>query len=157
MPDRNGSLCDYRPESGVYDEMMLPSGELRQHWQIFGSFLNHCAAGDFTLRAESIQRLLRDHGVTYNVYDDALGTSRPWALDALPFIVAQQEFGHVQRGLDQRGRLLDAALRDLYGPQRLLRDGVLPPGLIYANPGYLRSVLGIDPPGGRFIFLTTSR
>ncbi len=152
MPDRNGSLCDYRPESGVYDEMMLPSGELRQHWQIFGSFLNHCAAGDFTLRAESIQRLLRDHGVTYNVYDDALGTSRPWALDALPFIVAQQEFGHVQRGLDQRGRLLDAALRDLYGPQRLLRDGVLPPGLIYANPGYLRSVLGIDPPGGRFIF-----
>lgn len=142
----------YLPEAGVYDEMLMPSGELRPHWKTFGSFLNQCTKQDFNTRADSIQRLLRDHGVTYNIYDDALGTSRPWSLDTLPFIVAQDEFLQVQRGLDQRGRLLNAILMDLYGPQKLIRDGLIPASLVHANPGYLRPVLGINPPGGRFVF-----
>lgn len=145
-------LTGYSPEPGVYDEMLLPSGELRPHWKTFGSFLNQCGKDDFSVRADSIQRLLRDHGVTYNIYDDAIATSRPWALDTLPFIVAQEEFQQIQRGLDQRGRLLNAILLDLYGPQKLLRDGLLPPSLVQANPGYLRPVQGINPPGGRFVF-----
>ncbi|MEQ1750353.1 MAG: circularly permuted type 2 ATP-grasp protein, partial [Prosthecobacter sp.] len=145
-------MTGYRPEPGIYDEMLLPNGELRAHWKTFGSFLNQCTKSDFSVRADSIQRLLRDHGVTYNIYDDALGTSRPWSLDTLPFILALEEFQQVQRGLDQRGRLLNAILSDLYGPQKLLRDGLLPPSLVYANPGYLRPVRGIIPAGGRFVF-----
>ena len=124
----------YLPEAGVYDEMLMPSGELRPHWKTFGSFLNQCTKQDFNTRADSIQRLLRDHGVTYNIYDDALGTSRPWSLDTLPFIVAQDEFLQVQRGLDQRGRLLNAILLDLYGPQKLIRDGLIPASLVHSKP-----------------------
>jgi len=145
-------LTGYRPDAGVYDEMVMPSGDLRPHWKVFGTFLAHCKQADFAERGESIQRLLRDHGVTYNIYDDALGTSRPWALDLLPFIVAQQEFRLVQEGMDQRGRLLNAILQDIYGPQKLLHQGLLPPGIVQANPGYLRPVVGVSPPGGRFIF-----
>lgn len=132
--------------------MVLPSGELRPHWKTFGSFLGQCSEADFKQRAETVQRLLADHGATYNIYDDALGTSRPWMLDILPFIVAEQDWRSVQEGLDQRGRLLNAILLDLYGPQKLLRDGLLPPGIIQANPGFLRPVMGVNPPGGRFIF-----
>lgn len=142
----------YRPEAGSYDEMLLPNGELRPHWKTFGSFLNQCSEDDFSSRSASIQRLLHDHGVTYNIYDDAQGSSRPWSLDTLPFIVAQEEFQQIQRGLDQRGRLLNAILLDLYGPQKLLRDGLIPPALIHANPGFLRPVVGINPTGGRFVF-----
>jgi uncharacterized circularly permuted ATP-grasp superfamily protein/uncharacterized alpha-E superfamily protein len=145
-------VIGYQQEPGIYDEMLLPNGELRPHWKTFGSFLNQCTKSDFSVRADSIQRLLRDHGVTYNIHDDALGTSRPWSLDTLPFILALEEFQQVQRGLDQRGRLLNTILLDLYGPQKLLRDGLLPPSLVYANPGYLRPVRGINPPGGRFVF-----
>jgi uncharacterized circularly permuted ATP-grasp superfamily protein len=68
----------YRPEAGSYDEMLLPNGELRPHWKTFGSFLNQCSEDDFSSRSASIQRLLHDHGVTYNIYDDAQGSSRPW-------------------------------------------------------------------------------
>ncbi len=142
----------YRPEAGTYDEMLLPNGELRPHWKTFGSFLNQCTEDDFSSRSASIQRLLHDHGVTYNIYDDAQSSSRPWSLDTLPFIVAQEEFQQIQRGLDQRGRLLNAILLDLYGPQKLLRDGLIPPALIHANPGFLRTVVGINPAGGRFVF-----
>lgn len=146
------SLHGYRATPGVFDEMAMPSGELRPHWKVFGSFLAQCTQTDLKQRAETIQRLLHDHGVTYNIYDDALGTSRPWNLDLLPFIVADQEWRTVQAGLDQRGRLLNAILLDLYGPQKLVRNGLVPPGLLQANPGFLRSVQGINPPGGRFIF-----
>jgi uncharacterized circularly permuted ATP-grasp superfamily protein/uncharacterized alpha-E superfamily protein len=142
----------YSAERGVFDEMVDANGVLRPHWKTFGGFLDQCGAQDFKARSEDVQRLLRDHGVTYNVYEDASGTSRPWSLDILPFIVSQEDFKAVQAGLDQRGRLLNAILQDIYGPQRLLRDGLLPPGLVYANPGYLRPVLGVNPPGGRFIF-----
>lgn len=148
----DGCLRDYRPVPGVYDEMVMPSGELRPHWKTFGSFLAQCSPADFQQRAEAIRRLLADHGATYNIYDDGLGTSRPWMLDMLPFIVAEQEWRTIQDGLDQRGRLLNAILLDLYGPQRLLHDGLLPPGIVHGNPGFLRPVVGVSPPGGRFIF-----
>jgi uncharacterized circularly permuted ATP-grasp superfamily protein/uncharacterized alpha-E superfamily protein len=147
-----GMHARYLSERGVFDEMVDANGVLRPHWRTFGGFLNQCAAEDFKARSEDVQRLLRDHGVTYNVYEDASGTSRPWSLDILPFIVSQDDFKVVQAGLDQRGRLLNAVLQDIYGPQHLLRNGLLPPGLVYANPGYLRPVLGVNPPGGRFVF-----
>ena len=152
MRGLDGCLLNYRAMPGVFDEMVLPSGELRPHWKTFGSFLAQCSDADLKQRNDSIQRLLADHGATYNIYDDALGTSRPWMLDLLPFIVAEQDWRRVQEGLDQRGRLLNAILLDLYGPQKLLRNGLLPPGIVQANPGFLRPVMGINPPGGKFIF-----
>ena len=39
-----------------------------------------------------------------------------------------------RRRWSQRARLLNLILADLYGPQRLLRDGLLPPALVLANP-----------------------
>lgn len=153
---RGGALQGYKPAPGVYDEMMLPSGDLRPHWRIFGSFLEQCSPSDIQARLDTVQRLLRDHGVTYNIYDDALGTSRPWALDLIPFIVPAHEAQSIGRGLAQRARLLDLILSDLYGPQRLLKDGRLPPTLVTANPGFLRPVVGVVPPGRRFLHVLGS-
>lgn len=143
----------YVPASGVYDEMMFPDGTVRPHWAAFGRFLEQCSPSDLRSRAETVQQLLHDHGVTYNVFEDALGTSRPWALDLLPFLVAASEFQTITTRLNQRARLLEAILQDLYGPQKLLRNNLLPAQLVYANPGFLRPVCGINPPGGRFLLI----
>lgn len=147
-----GCLQNYRPVPGVYDEMVLPNGELRPHWKTFGSFLAQCDPADFRSRAEMIQRLLADHGATYNIYNDGQGSVRPWALDLVPFILAEHEWRSIQKGLDQRGRLLNLILQDLYGPQNLLRENLLPARLVHANPGFLRAIMGVNPAGGRFIF-----
>ncbi|MEI6537102.1 MAG: circularly permuted type 2 ATP-grasp protein, partial [Verrucomicrobiaceae bacterium] len=150
-PPVMGCLSGYRPEPGVYDEMMERSGELRPHWKLFGQMLAQHGAAELRGRHETIQRMLRDHGVTYNIYDDASGTVRPWALDLMPFIVAPDDWRKISAGLSQRTRLLNLILADVYGAQRLLKEGRLPPSLIYANPGYLRPVQGIAPPGGSFL------
>lgn len=143
----------YVPAAGVYDEMMFPDGTVRPHWAAFGRFLEQCSPADLRSRADTVQQLLYDHGVTFNVFEDTLGTSRAWSLDLLPFLVAASEFQTLTTRLSQRARLLEAILQDLYGPQRLLRDNLLPAQLVYANPGFLRPVCGINPPGGRFLLV----
>ena len=58
------------------------------------------------------------------------------------------------RGGDHaKSQLFNAILADLYGPQRLLRDRMLPPELVFSNPAFLRPCRGIHPPGGAFLHM----
>ncbi len=49
--------------------------------------------------------------------------------------------------------LLDRLLADLYGPAETVYSGILPPELLWANPGFLRSCHGIRLPKNRWIHL----
>ena len=53
----------------------------------------------------------------------------------------------------QRTRLLNLILADLYGPQRLLAAGLLPPSLALSNPAFLRACHGIPVPNGIHLHL----
>ena len=143
----------YRPTS-AYDEMCLPDGSLRPHWQTFGRALGQMGMTDLDARRDTVQRLLRDHGVTYNVYGDATGFTRPWSLDLLPLIIGAADFKKVSEGLVQRARLFNLMLADIYGPQRLLKEGWIPPAVLHANPSFIRAVQGVVPPGDNFLLLT---
>jgi uncharacterized circularly permuted ATP-grasp superfamily protein/uncharacterized alpha-E superfamily protein len=130
--------------------MMAPDGTIRPHWQsLMGNMENSGACWES--RRAGIHRLLVDQGVTYNVYSAPGNATRPWALDAVPFLVSEAEWRQVAEGLGQRTRLLNAILTDLYGPQLLLREGWIPPVLVHAHPGYLRAACGVIPPGGAFL------
>jgi uncharacterized circularly permuted ATP-grasp superfamily protein/uncharacterized alpha-E superfamily protein len=48
---------------------------------------------------------------------------------------------------------LNLVLQDLYGAQKLLHDGLLPPAIIHANPGFIRPCHGMQVPSGRFLTL----
>ena len=74
-------------------------------------------------------------------------------LDVLPFLAPAAEWTALAPGLRQRARLLNAVAADLYGPQRLLREGLLPPALVFRHPGFLRPCCGVQPPGGVFLHL----
>jgi uncharacterized circularly permuted ATP-grasp superfamily protein len=143
----------YRPSS-AFDEMCLPDGTLRPHWQALGRVLRGFSPTDLEARRDTVQRLLRDHGVTYNVYGDATGFTRPWSLDLLPVIIAAEDHRIVSEGLKQRARLFNLILADVYGQQRLLREGWIPPAVLHANPGFIRAVQGVMPQGGRFIVVS---
>ena len=104
-------------------------------------------------RREAARQLLREHGVTYNVYADGRSAERTWELDLLPLLISPREWAQLEAGLIQRTRLLNAVLADFYGPQRLFREGLLPPALRHANPGFLRPCHGVRPPGDHFLTL----
>lgn len=139
-------LRGYVREPARYDEMLDETGNLRPHWEQFAGALERFGPEELARRASQAQQLIKENGITYNVYGDPQGMDRPWALDLLPAIVSPGEWAHVARGLEQRAHLINLVLADLYGPQRLIREGVLPPEIVFANPRFLRPCHDIAPP-----------
>ncbi|KWT69879.1 MULTISPECIES: circularly permuted type 2 ATP-grasp protein [unclassified Variovorax] len=133
-----------RPENGE-------RGPLAPHWAGFFEQLGTEGFGDLPRRAVSLERQIRDNGVTYNVYADAGGPQRPWSLDLFPLIVPPESWASIEAGALQRVRLLDRILADVYGPQQVLAEGLLPPALVQGNPGYLRAMHGVRPPGDTWL------
>ena len=117
------------------DEMVDGKGGLRPHWRSLLGVLTGLGRATLVERAQRLERIATEEGVS-NLLPGA--PPDPWRFDPIPVLLPQADFARLAAGLAQRARLLDAMLGDLYGPQRLLAEGVLPPALVYGNPGFLR-------------------
>ncbi len=102
-------------------------------------------------RWEKARHLIHENGVSYNVYGDPRGMERPWSLSPVPVLIAAEEWSALAAGVAQRARLLDLLLADLYGEQRALAEGWLPPELVFAHPSFLRAVYRARVPDGRWL------
>lgn len=138
-----------RAEPGHHDELLEATGQsLRAPWQRFFSLLGPEGLLDLRRRAGQVAQQIHRNGVTYNVYQGDTGQSRPWSLGLLPLLIEPSQWAEIEGSVRQRAMLLEAILADCYGEQRLLREGLLPPALVLGNPGYLRPLHGVVPPGG---------
>jgi len=136
----------YQPNPGYYDEMVAADGTVRPRWRPLIEPLEQMGKAGFARRWQEGRRVIHENGTTYNVYSDAQNASRPWPLDPLPMVLDSVEWSHIAAAVAQRARLLNAILSDLYGPQKLLRDG-LPPELVFPNPAFLRPCCHVRVPG----------
>lgn len=144
-------LAIYPNSSRRYDEMLTAEGAVRPHWRQFFIHLDSVAPDEMHRRLDFVDRRIQENGVTYNVYADPSGADRPWALDPLPLIISAEEWAEVSAAVAQRATLLNAILADLYGEQKLLAEGLLPPALVYGQHGYLWPCQGIKPAGGTWL------
>lgn len=120
-------------------------------WERFFEAVGRPGWLDFATRYARVQRRVREDGATYNVYAEGGNDAHSWPLELLPFLIDVREWAHIERGVRQRARLLNAVLADIYGDQKLLQDGLLPPSLIYGHPQYLRPMRGVKPVGGTWL------
>ena len=146
-PPPTTSPWEYSPDERYYDELATAPGKIRPHWRKLMSSLESIGQKDIARRWDEAGRLIRENGVTYNVYGDPHGTDRPWPLDPIPMIVSISDWEHIEAAVAQRAKLLNSILCDLYGPQRLLKEHHLPPELLFGNSGYLRNCQGLKVPG----------
>ena len=153
LAQRAGIFAGYQASAGVFDEMKAADGAVRPHWRTLVESLERLGPDRLRERRTSVRALLREHGVTYNVQGDGQSGGRSWELGTLPLLISAEEWARLEPGLIQRTRLLNLVLADIYGPQRLLREGVLPPALLHANPGFLRPCHGMLVPRGMFLTL----
>jgi uncharacterized circularly permuted ATP-grasp superfamily protein/uncharacterized alpha-E superfamily protein len=72
-------------------------------------------------------------------------------LDAIPLVMASDEWERIEKAVAQRATLLNQVLADLYGPRKLIEHRRLPAELLFGNPNFLRPCTGIHPPGGVFL------
>lgn len=147
MTTSEGYLRSYEVSHQRYDEMLSERGA-RPHWRTFLDYLGTQSPQAMQRKSEFVSDAIHADGVTYNVYADPKGVSRPWELDLLPFIVPADEWRLISAAVAQRARLLDAVLRDLYGAQKLVAEGLIPPALVFGQRSFLWPMHGIVPPDG---------
>jgi uncharacterized circularly permuted ATP-grasp superfamily protein/uncharacterized alpha-E superfamily protein len=152
-PPATGLFDNYQPIAGVYDEMFDASGAARPHCQRVIEQLNRGTEADLDRAQRHARQLLRENGVSFNAFDESGESTRPWQLDILPAVLAARDFSRLSEGLIQRGRLLSLLLDDLFGEQLLLKEKVLPPGVVFGHPGFHRAYHNLLPPGHRRITL----
>lgn len=127
---------------GVYDDAtVVHDAKELSYW----SQLNTLGITELDKRRKEAQRLLRENGVTYNVYGDTQKMARPWRLDPIPLLISHDDGLRLAAGLQQRAELLNLILKDIYGSQNLLKQGLLPPELIYGHQGFLPGCVGANP------------
>src|SRR5450830_2179016 len=73
----------------------------------FFEHLEDHGALDLKQRVLSLERQIRDNGVTYNVYADEGGHQRPWSLDLFPLVIAPDSWHQIETGVAQRMQLLE--------------------------------------------------
>ena len=136
-------VTSYRPPPNFYDELLDANLQPRTHWQAFTDHIRNWQTEDFNRRKNQLDRIIRDNGITYNVYSEKEGESRPWTMDMLPLIFAKEEWDKIGTALAQRAELLNLIFKDIYGSQSLLKSSLIPPYLVLSNPHFCRPCHGL--------------
>ena len=93
----------------------------------------------------------RNLGITFTVYSDqASGVERIFPFDLIPRIVPADEWETIESGLIQRIQTLNLFCNDIYGPQNILKDRVIPAEMIYSAKMFRRELRGLRVPQGVF-------
>ncbi len=137
----------------AYDELSEDGVAPRAHWARLMESLEAIGPEELGRRCGRAERRIRENGITYNIYSDPLGANRPWAIDIVPFIISAGEWRFIEDGVIQRAQLLSLILSDLYGSQELLKSGRFPPELLFANPAFLRPMVGVPVPPHSYLHM----
>lgn len=144
-------LDAYQPVPGAFDEMVDQNGNARPAWAFFVNALERLGTDELARRFGRADQYLRDAGVYYRVYGRRGESEREWPLAHLPLLIAEDEWNGIASGLVERADLFEKIIADIYGEGRLVREGLIPPGLIAQSPEFLRPMVGAKPAGGHFL------
>jgi uncharacterized circularly permuted ATP-grasp superfamily protein len=131
-----------------YDEMFAAAGDVRPLYRALVHRMAELTQSEFQARQRTVDLLLRNQGVTFTVYSDDAGIEKVFPFDPIPRLISADEWERIERGLVQRTEALNLFLRDIYGEQKILGDGVVDFELIYGASFFRREMIGMLPPRG---------
>jgi len=104
-------------------------------------------------RWESAKQSLKDNPPSSTGQLIKTGTPQAWELDPIPVVLGSHDWATFSNALGQRMRLIDLILQDVYGPQRLIAQGILPASLVYNAPSYIRAARNHKPVASPMLYL----
>jgi uncharacterized circularly permuted ATP-grasp superfamily protein len=131
--------------------MFNAKGHVRAHYGGLDLRLLTLPDDELARRQQACEQSFLHQGITFTVYSDAKATERIIPTDLLPRIVTGAEWDRVERGLKQRIAALNLFLRDIYSEGRVLKDGVVPRGMILGSRHYRREMRGVAVPHGSYV------
>ena len=151
MNDPPALLQSYAQKAGGRDEMLDADGHVKPVWAEFIKHLCSFSPEELSKRFARGDQYLRDAGVLYRQYDEAVSTEREWPLSHIPVIMDETEWESISAGLIQRADLLETLVADLYGSNELVASGHLPATLLSQNPAWLRPMVGVKPAAKNYL------
>ena len=139
---------------GFYDEMFLSDGEPRPEARLLLETIESLEDGQLLRCQSAAEASLLQIGITFNVYGDSAGVERIFPVDLLPRVVRADEWGRIERGLQQRVRALNEFIDDIYHDQRILKDKVIPEEVIRTASSYRPQCQGVNPPNRVWCHIT---
>ncbi|HEY0990543.1 MAG TPA: circularly permuted type 2 ATP-grasp protein [Kofleriaceae bacterium] len=143
-----GLFDGYPALAGTYDEMFDGGAAPRAPFARVAALLAKLPPEELARSQALAETALLHQGVTFSVYGDSRGTEKIFPFCLLPRLIASADHRRLERGLQQRLRALGMFLDDVYGEQRILAAGVVPPEMVLGAAGYRPTLRGIKPPGG---------
>ncbi|MBX2886534.1 MAG: circularly permuted type 2 ATP-grasp protein [Granulosicoccus sp.] len=129
-----------------YNETLHQDGSLLPGWQSLLAHIDGFTPDQRQRRQRDIVRQLRANGLAYRPENTLENDRRPWSLDLVPMLFEAAPWNELSAGLQQRARLKQALYQDIYGEQRLIKEGVVPAEMVYSHHGYLRDLINGQNP-----------
>lgn len=127
----------------AYDEMFEPEGSAREQYNALYQRVLDLTQEELKHRQQEADLSFLHQGITFTVYGRSEGTERIFPYDLLPRIITAAEWATIERGLTQRITALNLFLQDIYHDQRIIRDGIVPPELIFSSQHFRREMRGL--------------
>lgn len=127
----------------AYDEMFDPGG-LRTSYEQLSTSLADMSDTEMRSRVDALQAAYLDQGVTFDIG----GEERAFPLDILPRVIEMEAWSRIEKGVQQRVKVLEMFLEDVYDAGRVFEDGVIPRSVVATSSHYHRAAAGITPPNG---------
>ena len=136
--DSNILFQNYFSDNKNYDEVLKSNMTINPNWENLLENINQIGFKELINKQNEVDWLMDENGVTYNVYNDPKGMHRPWNLNVVPFVIHENEWKTIEKGIIQRAELLNLILKDIYGNRDLIKKGVIPHEVVFAHRGFLR-------------------
>jgi uncharacterized circularly permuted ATP-grasp superfamily protein len=130
----------------AYDEMFTADGGVRAHYEGLNARMQSLSASELAERQRIQEQLFLLQGITFTVYGAQTATEQIIPTDLFPRIIPAVEWAKIENGLIQRLTALNAFLADIYGEQKILRDGLVPRELVMGAPSFRREMMGLFVP-----------
>lgn len=140
----------YAPNGG-FDEYMSPTHTPRQAMGNLMDQLGALGLPQLNRNHQAAEKLLKRLGATFRLNSGSEGASeRILPFDPLPRLIDHDDWQVLEAGLIQRLEAIDLFLADVYGPQLILKDGVIPAADVFSSHGWRPEMVGVLPPLGRW-------
>ena len=132
---------------GCWDEM-VETGRPRDECRGVADYLASLSIAELEERQRSADLVIEARGITFTVYSEAGNIDRAWPFDVIPRVIASNEWRTITTGLVQRLTALNLFIDDLYGAQKVVKDGVFPVELLDDSVNFRRQCIGMKPKFG---------
>ncbi|MEL7498298.1 MAG: circularly permuted type 2 ATP-grasp protein [Planctomycetota bacterium] len=145
---------EYQIKERCFDEAFSAPGQPHDCCSTFASRLKELTDDELLRRQQSAEFLLRDLGITFTVYGHESGTEKIWPFDLLPRIIDGNEWSPIEQGLKQRIEALNLFVDDIYNDQKIIKDGIVPEGLLHSSKTYRKQMQGFHAPQGAWCHIS---